>query len=82
MAKGYVLQVAIAIDQLANAVSGGYADETLSSRSYRLWRDNHPVGKVLMRVIDAMFFWQHHHCYEAFLSERESRHLPPEFRNE
>ena len=31
----YIRFVLIAIDQLANAVLGGYADETLSSRIYR-----------------------------------------------
>ena len=32
-------QVLIALDQLANAILAGHADETLSARAYRLSRD-------------------------------------------
>ena len=58
-------QVLIAIDQLANAILGGWADETLSSRAYREDR------KRMVAVIDALFFWEHKHCYRSYLSERE-----------
>lgn len=30
-----IKQVLIALDQLANTLAGGYADETISSRCYR-----------------------------------------------
>lgn len=72
--KHWALQVLIAVDQLFNALLGGYADETLSSCSYRMWRDGRRTG-WLMRVIDALFFWERHppgvtgHCHAAYLSE-------------
>lgn len=71
-------QFLIALDQLANAVLGGWADETLSARAWRL-RDRMVWG-VLRRVIDALMFWQDGHCEQAFLSEQMRRQLPVEYR--
>ena len=51
-------QILIAVDQLANAVIGGWADEALSARSYRAHRDGKLLGKITMPVIDLLFFWQ------------------------
>ena len=35
--KAYLLQILIALDQLANTlIPGGWADETLSSRAHRM----------------------------------------------
>lgn len=70
-------QILIAIDQLANAVFGGWPDETLSSRAYRLAVDGTTWP---MRVIDGLFFWETNHCEQAFDSERTGRQLPPELR--
>ena len=55
-----------------------YADETLSSRCWRLERD----CKVLWPriIIDCLFFWESEHCFQSYLSEREGRQLPPELR--
>lgn len=72
-----LLQVAIALDQLLNTLFGGYADETLSSRAYRMRRDGKPWPE---RVINGLFFWQEDHCYEAYMSEVKRRQYPPEFR--
>lgn len=83
MAKGYIHQVLVAIDQLANALTGGWADETFSSRTYRMACDHGGKWTTLKRFIDTLFFWQKgSHCWEAYLSERDRRHLPPEFRPE
>jgi len=85
--KNWRLHVAIGIDQLANAVFNGMADETLSSRSYRMWRDKRRFG-WFMRVIDILFFWQKlrpdviGHCHQAYLHELERRHLPEEMRKD
>ena len=49
-------QILIAIDQLANAMIGGWADETLSSRA---WRENR---MRLVAFIDCLFFWEKNHC--------------------
>ena len=67
-------QVAIAFDQLLNALLGGMADETLSARAHR-------TGSVLEPLIDALFFWQADHCFESYLSEKERKQLPQEYRD-
>ena len=74
------IQVLLAIDQLANTLVGGYADESLSSHAWRM----HARGKtnVWRGLIDHLFFWQEEHCYQAYLSEKERTQLPPEFRGE
>lgn len=70
-------QILIAIDQLFNTLLGGYADETISSAAHRRRMLGRPV---LAAVIDALFFWQKDHCEQAYKSEIERAHLPPEFR--
>lgn len=67
-------QIAIAIDQLVNALLGGYADETLSARAHR-------TQSPLERYIDAIFFWDENHCRASYLSELERRQLPPQYRS-
>ena len=74
----YIKNVLIAIDQLFNAVIGGYCDESLSSRAWR-W-DNDGVRSWPKKVINALFFWQKDHCLSAYTNEREGRQLPPELR--
>lgn len=66
-------QVLIALDQLANAICGGWADETLSSRAYR----ESPRAE---KFINALFFWDKDHCYESYVSEQLRTQLPPELR--
>lgn len=71
----------IALDQLLNVLLGGYADETLSSRTYR--RATQPLPKKRWRVaytaVNALFFWQHNHCRSAHQMELERRHLPDDW---
>ena len=72
-------QVLVAFDQLGNAILGGYADETMSSRAYRYAQDEQ--GKRWpMIIIDHLFFWQQDHCRRAYESELERAQLPPELR--
>lgn len=84
--KQYPQQVFIAFDQLLNALippfgSLSYADETLSARTYRAWRDGRIMGKLLMHPIDLLFFWQGpRHCENAYRKERQRANLPPEYR--
>lgn len=70
-------QILIAIDQLANAVIGGMADETMSAR---LWRTQSP----LYPVIDAIFFWDRQgpkrHCQLSYESELLRSQLPHSYR--
>lgn len=76
----YLLHLGIALDQLLNAVLGGAADETLSSRAYRADRDGKVFGKFFRPMIDAMFFWQDRHCYQSYLAEVQRRQLSSNFR--
>jgi hypothetical protein len=69
-------QILIALDQLVNTVLGGWADETLSSRAWRL-RFKTPW---IYKTIDSVFFWDTNHCEKSYVSERERRQLPPQFR--
>lgn len=66
-------QTLIALDQLANAICGGWADETLSSRAYR----ESPRAE---KFINTLFFWDKDHCYESYVSEQLRTQLPPELR--
>ena len=66
-------QVLIAFDQLANAICGGWADETLSSRAYR-------ESPRVEKFINTLFFWDKDHCYESYVSEQLRTQLPPELR--
>ena len=70
--------VAVALDQLVNALLGGWPDETLSSRAWR-WETN---GKRAWprKLIDRLFFWETAHCRESYESERARRQCPPELR--
>ena len=77
---GYGKCVAIAVDQLFNALCNGWPDETLSSRAFRDDRDG--VRHWPRKLIDALFGWQKEHCKGAYESERKGRQLPPELRTE
>lgn len=77
----YLKQILIAIDQFFNALLGGWADETLSSRAWRQ-RNKKIRWFIAYSVIEFIFFWQKDHCKTAFYSERRSLHLPPELRCE
>lgn len=75
-----LLQIAIAVDQLGNAVIGGWADETISARA---WRQRHKKRwRFAMRVIDAAFslFGQQDHCRLAYEAEIWRRQSPPQTR--
>ena len=72
-------QVLVALDQLVNTLFGGYADETISSRSHRAYVSG--KRKWMRNLINALFFWQNDHCKEAYESEISRGQLPPEMRN-
>ena len=85
--RAYGEQVFIAIDQLANAlippIDGtlSWADETLSARAYRAHRDGKILGKLFMRPIDLLFFWQGpDHCKNAYIEEFARKNYPDEYR--
>ena len=83
----YPQQLFIAADQLLNALippldgTVSYADETLTARAYRAHRDGKVFGKLFMRPIDLLFFWQGPgHCKNAYIKEFERKNYPDEYR--
>lgn len=80
--KQWCYHVSIAIDQLFNALTGGGADETLSSRTYRraMLTQSKPKKRwlVLYRVINGLFF-DKNHCKEAYESELSRKQYPDDF---
>ena len=78
--KDYIFGVAIAIDQLINTLIGGYPDEMLSSRAYRMRINGSKVWGRVEAVIDFIFFWQESHCLEAYLFEKSRLNFPVELR--
>lgn len=69
--KNWAYHVLIAIDQLFNALTGGAADETLSSHTYRgavLAKQPKKRWRVLYRLINGLSF-NRNHCKEAYESE-------------
>lgn len=78
--KVYLLQVLIAFDQLVNALAGGWADETISARSYRM-QGASKKWKVIKVLIDTLFFFDKDHCHASYLSEQKRLHIAPEYRD-
>lgn len=74
----HIKQLLIAIDQLLNVLFGGWADETLSSRAWRWYRDD--IRTYPKVIIDALFFLEENHCQESYFSELKRTQLPPEMR--
>ena len=84
--KEWGVQVFLALDQLANVLpppldgTVGYADETLSARCYRAHRDGKILGRLFMRPIDLLFFWQGPgHCKNAYIKEFDRQNYPSEY---
>ena len=75
------IQILIAFDQLINTLiyvkgdSWGYADETMSSRAWRLRKDNIKIYKI----INGIFFWQKNHCLSSYEDLLARKNLPREY---
>ena len=87
--KKYIKQLAIAIDQFVNTLCFGYADETISSRVYRLSiKGKQWYYKAPANIVNYLFFWDkvktdkkiQYHCELSYLYEKERMHFPPEMR--
>lgn len=72
------IQILVAVDQLANTLLGGWADETLSAKAHRC--RSRAGWDIARRVINGIFFWQTNHCLASFNAELERRQLPVEYR--
>jgi hypothetical protein len=79
----WLLQVALAVDQLLNTIMGGWSDETISARAWRLhtFKRRWHFARLL---IDGVFrlIGQRDHCQDAYISERDRMHMPPEHRHQ
>ena len=73
MATAYFRQLFVAVDQLANALLGGWADETFSSRCYR-------ENPRMEKIVDTILFFDPEHCRMSYESERLRSYHPPELR--
>ena len=68
-----LFQISIAVDQLANTLLGGMADETISARAYRgAWHKTVAVINWLFNDPD--------HCFNAYLSELRGSQNHPDYR--
>ncbi|GAB1663136.1 hypothetical protein [Mannheimia haemolytica] len=78
--KSYLYHNLIAIDQLFNALTGGAADETFSSRCYRGASKPNPKKRwrFWYAFVNGLFF-DKNHCKTAYESEIKRRQYPPEF---
>lgn len=74
----YLKNLLIALDQLVNALLGGWPDESLSSHC---WRIEQEQGISWPRkLVDALLFFDKDHCQESYENELERRQLPPSMR--
>lgn len=77
--REWIYQVTIALDQLVNTFVNGAADETMSSRIYRL--NTKQPYKSLEKIVNAIFylFQGPEHCRNAYYKELRGRHLSADF---
>jgi hypothetical protein len=84
MMKLYAIRVAIAFDQLVNTVLGGYPNETISVRAWRLGDLGGDRRWALLRkTIDTIMAFDPDHCEETYRYCKEpmkscGRYLPVE----
>lgn len=74
----YIKQNLIALDQAINALFWGYADETISARTYRMSQRS-KYWLILRKIIDTIFFFDKNHCYTSWVAEYEKHQLPEEY---
>lgn len=81
--RHWITQVGIWLTQSLNVwLFIGYADESVSSRCWRLRA--FPGWSHLRAFVDAValhVFGQQDHCLKAYEAELNRRQLPPQFRN-
>lgn len=78
---GRVVGFGIWLTQGLNTLLGGWPDESLSSRSYRMAKTK-ASWRPVQSFINLLFFWQkdskgqRDHCRRAFYEESLRQHLP------
>lgn len=68
--RSYLINLLIALDQLANTVLRGDPDETLSSRAHRMRMKGQPVWGWTAKVIDRLFWFDKDHCRTSWERDR------------
>lgn len=83
MVNKYILNILIAIDQLANAALNGDPDETLSARAWRTEQSGKIFGKIFRPLIDtlAILFLDFNHCEKAYQAEVTGKQLHRHYQN-
>jgi len=79
--KAWLLNLAIAVDQLGNVLLAGAPDETLSSRAHRMRAKGQRWWGWTAAAIDALFFFDPNHCARAYESEKRRLQQPRDLRN-
>ena len=80
--RRYAYNVLIAVDQLANTLTGGWPDETFSARCWRL-RGRGRGWAFMRRLVDLLFRpLEREHCRAAYESELWGLQQAPETRPE
>ncbi len=74
----WLSQVGLALTRLGNALLGGLAEESMSSRAWRMETKHKPWGRITRPVIDLLFavFGRRNHCATAYADERNKAPLP------
>lgn len=88
----YILQVLISIDQFINTLLGGWADETISARSFRLrerslrWYYFEKLVNTLF-IFEDLWWWKKlghfpliRHCQRSYNAEQDRTQLSIEYR--
>lgn len=74
----YLLNVLIALDQLVNALIGGYPDETLSASAWLGEQQGKLIPRLMRPVIDFLFLpFERNHCMKAYGAELRRTQSPP-----
>ena len=70
----YFLNLAIALDQSFNALTGGACDETFSSRCYRK-SEGSKFWTLMKAIVDTLFFFDKDHCKTSYDAEVLRKHV-------
>lgn len=79
MTKGRIARIILALDYLLNTLMGGWHDEWVSTRAWRM-KDKSRFWRFMWRSIDWValhVFGQKQHCFWSFVSDQMHRACPP-----
>lgn len=81
--KWHCFQILVALDQLGNAILGGWADETISARTYRNSQKGYWYARLFEKFLNCVFgmFGDKEHCKTAYESEINNAQLGKNYRN-